>query len=837
MADKVSFKKGNVTAEVYTTSAVDEQLKNKVNKYNPVLENVCVGNHLYFPSNIDCGAPLLNNAQNCLAFLLDRGGTCECTDLTTGEKISNLDGWGVLFDGSPLFAYLDESWTNDHTYQFIIKLPNYYHWTIDIYVDFAFPIGAPKHCIIEGGYSKNNVGSASNPDSDIKWKTCNDGTPYNGLFWGSYGNYDITSSNAINYIRITLDKWFQNEKRICQIGLISSENINKGFHNSCLSLGGGDMYGDILMQGSNKISFYNPNNLNVPQSIYHGSGDGGSWLDGDGKDNLVISSWYSIGFHDNCFNRDNISMNLRDGIFRAKILQGADSGKQIAIDDIASASEVKSVREIAEGKTKTIAIDSSSNVNGSSNALFNYSKSSAVDKLLAKVSDGAIFITDVTGKNYTVPTDFKKGDLVFTTPKNIKDWWYAGVVNVDNIDYYAFYVLDADTPDLANYATKSDVSSLKDELGDASKKSVTDSIDDSTSLPVSSAVKKYVDDVSTKTNEVINVLIGNIESGTSNGKTKIFSKEGHFVEKQIVYGLNDCAYRPVLDSALPSLITNAIKLKIPSVGALIGTFYTKTDVDTLLAKKKETWRPIQIDGTDIGDSSLNFSTGDYGLFYSTYKGGNFSFGTNMQYTNVDFDVGADTPQWQTRPIPNYAMGLVSKNSDGQEDKKYSLIEILALINAKQDALVSGVNIKTVNGVPIVGEGNATIPTSLPSAGTMSSLSLTDRLNLQNAPLGIQFSSANYQVTNMEAGEVSITLETAVNNDASASVTFHGGSKGSGTWRIALAVTGSTWVTSVTATAESVTNSGFRIWARRLVDTSSNTASKSVTVSWIAVKYY
>ena len=163
--------------------------------------------------------------------------------------------------------------------------------------------------------------------------------------------------------------------------------------------------------------------------------------------------------------------------------------------------------------------------------------------------------------------------------------------------------------------------------------------------------------------------------------------------------------------------------------------------------------------------------------------------------------------------------------------------ILAKLALKQDTLKSGVNIKTVNGVSILGEGNATIPTSLPSTGTMSSLSLTDRLNLKDAPLGIQFSSANYQVTNMEAGQVSITLGTAVNNDASASVTFHDGSKGSGTWRIALAVTGSTWVTSVTATAESVSNTGFKIWVRRLVDTSSNTASKSVTVSWIAVKYY
>lgn len=164
-------------------------------------------------------------------------------------------------------------------------------------------------------------------------------------------------------------------------------------------------------------------------------------------------------------------------------------------------------------------------------------------------------------------------------------------------------------------------------------------------------------------------------------------------------------------------------------------------------------------------------------------------------------------------------------------------KITAKLSKKQDTLVSGTNIKTINGRSILGSGNIAVTDSLPSSGSMATLSLTDRLNLENAPYGIKFSSANYAVTNMEAGQVSITLGKYVNNDASASVTFHAGSKGQGTWRVALAVTGTTWVTSVTCTAESVSTSGFKIWARRLVDTSSNSNSGTIKVDWIAVKYW
>lgn len=131
--------------------------------------------------------------------------------------------------------------------------------------------------------------------------------------------------------------------------------------------------------------------------------------------------------------------------------------------------------------------------------------------------------------------------------------------------------------------------------------------------------------------------------------------------------------------------------------------------------------------------------------------------------------------------------------------------------------------------------------TFPSRGSMSSLALIDRLDLSITRLGIKFSSANYYVTNMEAGQVSITLGTAVNNDASASVTFKDGEKGDGTWRVSAIVTKSTRVTSVTCSAESVSNTGFKIWARRLVDISSdsgsNSGSEKVRVDWIAVKYW
>lgn len=148
------------------------------------------------------------------------------------------------------------------------------------------------------------------------------------------------------------------------------------------------------------------------------------------------------------------------------------------------------------------------------------------------------------------------------------------------------------------------------------------------------------------------------------------------------------------------------------------------------------------------------------------------------------------------------------------------------------------NLKTINGNSIFGKGDIPLTIDkLPSTGSMSSLALTDKLDLQNAPYGIKFSSANYAVTNMEAGEVEIDLGKYVNNDASASVTFHNGAKGNGTWKVLATVTGKTWVTSVTCTIESITANGFKIWVRRLVDTSSNSASGKITVDWFAIKYW
>lgn len=178
-----------------------------------------------------------------------------------------------------------------------------------------------------------------------------------------------------------------------------------------------------------------------------------------------------------------------------------------------------------------------------------------------------------------------------------------------------------------------------------------------------------------------------------------------------------------------------------------------------------------------------------------------------------------------------------QNEKANASDVYTKSSVDFKLSAKQDKLVSGTNIKTVNWNSILGSGNIAVTASLPSSGSMATLSLTDRLNLENAPYGIKFSTANYAVTNMEAGQVSITLGKYVNNDASASVTFHAGSKGQGTWRVSAIATGITWVTSVTCVAESVSNTGFKIWVRRLVDTSSNSNSGTIKVDWIAVKYW
>lgn len=150
------------------------------------------------------------------------------------------------------------------------------------------------------------------------------------------------------------------------------------------------------------------------------------------------------------------------------------------------------------------------------------------------------------------------------------------------------------------------------------------------------------------------------------------------------------------------------------------------------------------------------------------------------------------------------------------------------IDGKQAKLVSGTNIKTINGNSILGSGNLNVQPSIPDDGY---------LDLGSVSKGIKISANNNMyVTNICAGKINLTLGTSAGSEASGSISFTDYNKGNGTWYVAFSVVGKTWVTSLYVTADSLTNAGCKVWARRTINVSGTDVQK-IVVSYIAIKYW
>ena len=830
MADKVNINKDGVTAELYTKSAVDGLLGGKADKNNPEFSGQMRSgdgnNILVLDTHPEGGKTVLGVYENDLAYCCHRGGSCRVKDLTTGTVISeNNDG---IFDCTNKYGYTGGNLAG-HTIEAIVKCPSTSQWQLIAGINFGNEQWAVSELQIVAGYSPTRQGTAQNPDSDIVW---GDACVFNNpsSLRSAYATYvhSKDSTNAINYLKFTFVA--RGYLRICSIFIktSSSEGLAAGY----LNRGGGNMYGGIGFAGSAGIFLNNGHiefNTQKPDlnlidfiseivgrcCIGYGGGDGGVWNPnaGIGKDNLIISSWYSIGFHDTCFNHDYISMNVRDGIFRAKKLQDADTGKQTSIGDLATATELDEVRKIAEGKTDTYAVkaqgvDSTKYCNNK----LNIAKSELGTTSVRIDKQGITKLLDINKVEIDLST-LKIGDIVFTAEQTIKDWWFAGTT----ADYYLFYGFDADTPDLsgyvkntelANYTPLTDFNNLSGSLGTASGCDYAAGIDDvliepsvpgaKKQLPTVGAVRNFVNtwfvrktSLGAAANYAVDSTSDSIKKDSTNLPTTgamVAYLENNYLKNTAGFGT--AAWKNV-DTG--NIQYPGSKEKVPTTFAIVEYVHNdaKTKIKTIRA------------GTNNGETFIGYEYTNSST--CIVKGLN-----NAAYKDVDDTITSANGVTLSKNLPTSA--------------------------AVANYLAS--NLKTINGNPIFGKGDIPLTiATLPSTGSMSSLALTDRLDLQNAPYGIKFSSAAYAVTNMEAGEVEIVLGKYVNNDASASVTFHNGSKGQGTWKVLATVTGKTWVTSVTCTIESITTSGFKIWVRRLVDTSSNSASGTVTVDWFAIKYW
>lgn len=120
--------------------------------------------------------------------------------------------------------------------------------------------------------------------------------------------------------------------------------------------------------------------------------------------------------------------------------------------------QIATAIEIAQGKTTTYVIDPTYTTSGN-NKEFNISKTNKTDTLLLTGETKIAPNSDV-GNLISIKDKFRVGDIILTTGKGVKDWFYAGTKVVNNITCYEFRQIDSDTPDLSGYALQSSLSKV-----------------------------------------------------------------------------------------------------------------------------------------------------------------------------------------------------------------------------------------------------------------------------------------------------------------------------------------------------------------------------------------
>ena len=202
---------------------------------------------------------------NDLAFLTQRGGTVQAKNITLNKVITVNS---TAFDGSPAYWQLNGNLnaTTD-TIEIIIKLPgkNTYSYSTNFGIGFGSSNWRAKDVKIEAGYSATNTGTASSPDTDIKWKTItnitNNGSAVINIASNGPGTEQGgTSSNTWSYLRYTLKNWNNINPRIAQIWTINYGST--GMHNTFVSRGGSTMYGTLTAPRANITSTLTANQIN-----------------------------------------------------------------------------------------------------------------------------------------------------------------------------------------------------------------------------------------------------------------------------------------------------------------------------------------------------------------------------------------------------------------------------------------------------------------------------------------------------------------------------------------------------------------------------------------------
>ena len=220
--------------------------------------------------------------------------------------------------------------------------------------------------------------------------------------------------------------------------------------------------------------------------------------------------------------------------------------------------EVRRVREIAQGKTKTYVIDATKTDVGGIPVLnnkFNVEKTNSKNDFVITAKELGNIAT-VDGNIIDIADKMKVGDIILTTGKGIKDW-FLGKIDDEGI---TFYQIDSDTPDLTGYALTSD-------LGTAAFKNVSSRGPSGAGefLVTEAQVKSFVEGKGYLTSYT-NTTYTFVE-GTTNGAFTVTPKGGT-AQSVKVHGLAAAAYKGVDTAAFATSSTSA---NVPTTAAVAGT--------------------------------------------------------------------------------------------------------------------------------------------------------------------------------------------------------------------------------------------------------------------------
>lgn len=250
--------------------------------------------------------------------------------------------------------------------------------------------------------------------------------------------------------------------------------------------------------------------------------------------------------------------------------------------------EVRRVREIAQGKTKTYVIDATkTDVGGIPvlNSKFNIAKTSSKNDFVISAKElGNIGTVD--GNTIDIADKMNVGDIILTTGKGIKDWFLG---KIDGSEGLTFYQIDSDTPDLTVYALTSD-------LGTAATRNVSSRGPSGGGeyLVTEAQVKSFVEGKGYITSYTDTTYT--FAEGTTNGTFTVTPKGGTATPVK-VHGLAAAAYKGVDTGAFA---TNSTSANVPTTAAVAGTIANRATKIAFTTKPKDGTAP-EPTGLQTGD--------------------------------------------------------------------------------------------------------------------------------------------------------------------------------------------------------------------------------------------